>query len=275
MRLGLLLFTWLLALDASAASGIDTTAIDQKADPCVDFYQYACGNWIAHNPLPADRSQWARFTELSDHTEKVLLDMVQTSAATNAPRGSLDQKIGDYFASCMDTRTIEKKGLAPVEPELQRIRALQTKEQFAAEVGRLHLEGINVLFRFTSEPNPKDSANTIAALVQGGLSLPDRDYYLKTDAKSVETRERFEQHVRQIFQLAGESNETAAGHAKAVLALETLLAMPQLDRVSRRDPIKTYHPTPRAELSSLAAGFAWDQYFQALDAPPFDTVDIE
>jgi putative endopeptidase len=269
-----LLFSF-LSLAAQAASGIDTKAMSSAVDPCVDFYQYACGNWVAQNPLPADRSRWGRFTQLSDHTEKVLLDMVETAAASKAPRGSLDQKIGDYFRSCMDTATIEKRGIAPVRPELDRIQAMRDRSDLAAEVARLHRQGIVVLFRFTSEPDPKDSAHMIAGITQGGLSLPDRDYYLKTDPKSVATRQRFEQHVTNLFQLADEAPDAARQHAHAVLELETLLAQPALDRVSRRDPEKTYHPMPRADLAALAPAFSWENYFHGIGTPAFDSVDVE
>src|SRR3974377_819388 len=193
-----------LSFVSRAASGIDTKALRPTAHPWWEFYQYACGNWIAQNPLPADRSRWGRFTELSDHTEKTLLDMVETATSSKAPRGSLDQKIGDYFRSCMDTATIERKGIAPVRQELDRIQAIRGRPALAAEVDRPPPQGVNVLFRFTSEPDPKDSAHMIAGLAQGGLSLPDRDYYLKTDAKSVATRQRFEQHVTNMFNLADE-----------------------------------------------------------------------
>jgi endothelin-converting enzyme/putative endopeptidase len=262
-------------LAAIAASSIDTKAMSPAADPCVDFYQYACGNWIAQNPLPADRSRWGRLTELSDRTEKVLLDMVQTAASSKAPRGSLDQKIGDYFRSCMDTAAIERKGMAPVRPELDHIQAIRDRADLAAEVARLHRQGINVLFRFTSEPDPKDSSRMIAGFAQGGLSLPDRDYYLKTDAKSVETRQRFEQHVTNMFQLADEAPDAARKHARAVLELEILLAQPSLDRISRRDPEKTYHPVSRMDLAALAPAFSWDDYFHGIGAPAFDRVDVE
>jgi len=262
-------------LAASAASGIDTKAMSSATDPCVDFYQYACGNWIAQNPLPADRARWGRFTELSDHNEKLLLDLVETAASSKAPRGSLDQKVGDYFRSCMDTATIERKGIAPVRPEFDRIQAMRNRADLAAEVARLHRQGIAVLFRFFSEPDPKDSAHMIAGMAQGGLSLPDRDYYLKTDAKSLETRQRFEQHVAKMFQLADEAPDAARRQAHAVFELETLLAQPALDRVSRRDPDKTYHPMPRADLAALAPGFAWEDYFHGVSAPAFDRIDVE
>ncbi|MBV9505290.1 MAG: M13 family metallopeptidase [Acidobacteriia bacterium] len=271
----LILLGCLKAMLAPAASSVDTSAINPAVDPCVDFYQYVCGNWIAKNQIPPDRSQWARFTELSERTEKVLEDLIQTAAAAKAPSGSLDQKIGDYFGSCLDTRAIEKKGLTPVAPELARIRALKSREDLAAEVASLHRAGINVIFRFVSEPDPKNSSMTIAALVQGGLSLPDRDYYLKTDAKSVETRQRFEQHVRNILQLAKDSGDDAAAQARLVLEMETRLATVSLDRVSRRDPLKTYHLTARADLSVLAPRFLWDEYFKGIAAPPFEAVDVE
>jgi len=183
MRLRMALFC-VLPL-AAAASSVDTGAMNPAVDPCVDFYQYACGNWIAKNPVPADRSRWARFTELSERTERVLLNLVQGAAAPRADRSVAEQKIGDYFASCMDTAAIAKRGMAPVKAELERIRAIRALDDLVAEVARLHPMGVNALFEFGSRADAKDSSHTIASLTQGGLSLPDRDYYLKGDAKSV------------------------------------------------------------------------------------------
>ena len=270
------LFAPLLALAGDpVASGpvFDTSAIDQSASPCVDFYQFACGKWIAQHPLPADRSRYARFTEVSERNEKVLLQILEAAAVVKPARSATEQKIGDEFASCMDTATINQKGIAPLKPDLERIGAIASHADIFDETVRLHRLGVSVFFTFDSQADYKNSSRTIANIQQGGLSLPDRDYYLKTDPKSVEIRQHYVEHVAKMLELAGEPAEAAKAHAQMVLDLETILAQNSTDRVSMRDPVKRYHMMTRAGLAELVH-FDWDSYFKAMHAPDFDSLNV-
>ncbi|MBZ5586297.1 MAG: M13 family metallopeptidase, partial [Acidobacteriia bacterium] len=221
-----------------------------------------------------DQSRWGRFEALGERNREILREILESSEKPDANRDPIGQKIGDYYYACMDEKAIDAKGLAPVKPALDRIRALQDKSQLAGELARLHRDGVSALFDFDSGPDFKNSSMVIAQADQGGLGLPDRDYYLKTDAKSVELRQKYQAHVQRMFELAGEKPGQAKDDAATVMKIETDLAKGSLDRVSRRDPEKVYHPMSRPELASLDPDFRWNEYLTGAGAPAFTKINI-
>ena len=251
----------------------DLTAIDKTVDPCVDFYQYACGNWMKNNPIPADKSSWGRFNELAERNLYVLRDILDQAQAPGK-HSPIQQKVGDYYAACMDETAIEKRGTAPLEAEMNAIVAVKTKQDLIVQIGTMHRQGIPALFTFGQMPDMRDSRLTIANLDQGGLTLPDRDYYLKDDAKSVETRQKYLDHVQKMFELAGDKPEVAAAEAKTVLAVETGLAKASMDRTARRDPKNRDHMMPATEIVTVAPNFDLTQYFADSGAPKFTSLNV-
>jgi endothelin-converting enzyme/putative endopeptidase len=251
----------------------DVKAMDKSVDPCKNFYQYACGSWIKSNPIPSDQAHWGRFDELAERNRETLHEILEAaSKATN--RDADTQKIGDYYAACMDEKALDAKGLAPLQPELDRINNLKDKAQLAEAIAHLHRVGIASLFEFGSGQDFKDSSLVVAQIDQGGLGLPDRDYYFKDDAKSVEIRQKYLVHVQRMFELAGDKPDVAKAHAATVMRIETELAKGSLDRVSRRDPEKIYHPMKKSEVAALTPQFHFAQYFTATKAPGFDNVVV-
>jgi putative endopeptidase len=266
-RLAALAMAVLLPACAGAQTGFDADSLDRTIDPCSDFYRFACGSWLAANPVPADAPMWGRDDEVAARNQKILREILE--AAANPPHGrdAVEQTIGDYYAACMDERAIETKGLQPVRADLERIAALADKTAIAAEIARLHGSGVAVLFRFGSAADFANAGQLIPEAGQGGLSLPDRDYYLRTDPKSAELRHAFRSSVARMFVLLGKTPARAADSTAAVLAIETALARASLDLVYRRDPAKVYHKMTRARFEALAPSFDWQAYLEGIGAP--------
>ncbi len=243
-------------------------------NPCVDFYKFSCGGWIAANPLPADQARYGRFDALQERNRTVLRNELESVSAANPGRTALEQKIGDFYFACMDEKSIEARGTAALKPDLDRIAGLKTKKDLAEITAYLFKAGAPAFFYFSSEQDPKDSTKVIAGLDQGGIGLPDRDYYFKTDPKSVDLRKQYLEHITKMFALLGTPAAEASKKAQAVMAIETSLAQGSFDRVTRRDPEKVYHKMTVKQLEALAPAFDWTKFFRAVGAPPLDSLDV-
>src|SRR5271156_5580645 len=253
--------------------GFDVNAIDKTADPCVDFYQYSCGTWMKNNPVPADKSRWGRFDALAENNLYILRDIL-TQAQAPGNHSPAETMVGAYYASCMNESGIEAKGLAPLTPELERISTIKTEADLIRQVADMHRQSTPALFSFYSQPDMHDSAETVATLDQGGISLPDRDYYIKDDAKSVETRQKYVEHVRKLFELAGDKPETAAAEAKTVLTVETGMAQASMDRTARRDPKNRDHKMSVAEIEAADPNLDLKAYFADNGSPKFTSLNV-
>jgi endothelin-converting enzyme/putative endopeptidase len=262
------------ASSAKPGSGFSLDNIDKSVDPCVDFYQYACGNWIKNSEIPADRPAWQSFSELNESNLAIERRILEKAETAGAGRSAIDQKIGDLYGSCMDEKAVDAKGIAPVKPELERIAAIKDKGALVEEIGHLHLVGGTSLFSFYSSSDLHHADQVIAYIDQGGLSLPDRDYYIKDDADKVEVRKHFVDYATEVFALAGQTAPQAAASAQTVLVVETLLAANSMDRTKRRDPKNRDHKMTRDEVVAMAPDFALNRYFAAVGAPSFTAMNV-
>jgi putative endopeptidase len=275
MRVVLPILLFSTACFAQKFNGFDPAALNRAVDPCSNFYQYACGGWMTANPLPGDQSRFGRFDALQERNRTVLQNILESASTDKPGRAALDREVGDYYAACMDQKVIDAKGLGPAKADLDRIAAITDKAQITDITAWLNRSGTSSFFRFSSSQDAKDSTREIADLDQGGLGLPDRDYYLKTDPKSIELRNSYVLHIARMFELAGDTADVAAKKASAVMAIELALAKGSLDNVSRRDPNNVYHLLPVKDLVALAPVFDWQKFFKQVGAPAFDNLNVD
>jgi len=260
---------------------LDLSSMDKSVDPCVDLYRYSCGGWQKKNPIPPDQTSWSVYGKLYEDNLTFLRSMLEQAAQPDEQRNAVTQKIGDFYAACMDEGAVEKRGLAAIQPELDAIAHVKSAKDLTTLVVRLQSTYFrysytsSMLFSAGSMQDPDDSEHVIADVDQGGLGMPDRDYYLKDDAKSKETREHYVQHVQRVFELIGDSPSAARQNAETVMRLETAMAKASLTRVERRDPHKLVHKMKVADLIQLAPNFDWAAYYREMQYPEFAILNVD
>ena len=251
-----------------AVSGIDVSSLDRTCKPCADFYQFANGGWIKKNPIPAAYPAWGSFNILNDHNEGVLHALLDQASTAGAASGSNEQKIGDFYASCMNTAQIDAAGTAPLAPLMKTVDGVTDVKGIAPALASLQMQGVDAFFGFGSGADFKQSTMNIGQIGQSGLGMPDRDYYTKTDVKSVALQKAYVAHVTQMFVLDGESAAQAAADAQTVMDMESTLAKSQKTRIEERDVAAGYNKTDLAGLQSMAPNFDWASYFSASGVQP-------
>jgi putative endopeptidase len=270
----ILLFLAVASFAQSPQPAINLDTIDKTVDPCVDFYQYACGNWLKTTEIPADQTSWGSFVDIRERNSAVMREILEKAAVADAGRDAISQKIGDYYGSCIDEAAANAHGVDPLKPELKRIASAKDKAALIEAVARVQLLGPNPLFNFYSSPDLHSANDVIVYIDQGGLSLPDRDYYLKDDPKMAAARKDLVEYATQLFTLVGQSPKQAEDSAQTVLRIETALAKAAMDRTARRDPKTRDHKMTRAEAAALAPNFYLDRYFTAAGTPQFSTLNV-
>ncbi len=256
--------------------GLDVNAMDKSADPCVDFYQYSCGGWMKNNPIPADQPRWSVYGKLGQDNQRYLWGILDGLAKNMEGRNVRQAKVGDYFAACMNEEAVEKLGAEPLKPHLAAIDAMKTVRELPALLARLQsaTASSGLFFSFGSNQDFADSSKVIAFASAGGLGLPDRDYYLKTEDKSKEIRDQYVAHIARMFGLLGDNAEAAKRNAAKVMEIETTLAKASLSRVDKRDPYKLFHKMDGKALKALTPTFDWPGYLQAAGKANLNTFNV-
>lgn len=239
--------------------------LNTNISPSQDFYSYANGNWQKNNPIPPDYSSWGSFNIISEKVQNIIHQMLINAAKdTKAKPGSIEQKVGDFYYSGMDEESINQLGIKPLQPEFDRINNLKNLTDLQNEIAHLHQIGVDAFFDFGSMQDFKNSSEMIGALVQGGLGLPDRDYYLKDNIKFKQIRDAYVDHIAKMFELLGDAPDKATIEAKTVMKLETQMAKVSMSQVQQRDPNEIYHIMNLAQLAQLTPNFSWPAYFAAM-----------
>jgi len=251
---------------------LDVTSMDRSVDPCVDFFKYSCGGWMKNNPIPPDQSSWDTYSKMQDENLGRLRTILETASSPDPKRNAATQKIGDYYASCVDEKAIDIKGSEPMKLDLDRIARIVSKAQIADTAAAMIQE--NVLFRFGSSQDFRDASQMIAEADQGGLGLPDRDYYVKDDVKSVDLRKAYLAHVQKMFQLLGDPPAPAGAEAQTVMRIETALAKGSMTRVERRDPKNLDHKMTTGDLEKISPDFQWQVYFTKVGLPSLASLNV-
>jgi endothelin-converting enzyme/putative endopeptidase len=257
---------------AKPEPALDVTSMDRSVDPCVDFFQYSCGGWIKNNPIPPDQTSWDTYSKMQDENLTRLRGILEAAALPDADRNAVTQKIGDYYAACTDDKARDASGIGPLGQALSRIAAVNSKSEIADVAATMNNDG--VLFRFDSIQDYRNANQMIANADQGGLGLPDRDYYTKDDPKSQELRKAYVAHVEKMLELLGDQPNAASSEAQAIMRIETELAKGSMTRVERRDPKSLDHKMASSDLEKIAPGFGWPTYFAKLGLPTLPSLNV-
>jgi len=268
-----LLLTLAMATLAQSKA-FDTSRMDTSADVCEDFFQYANGTWVKNTQIPPAFPRWGTFNILADNNQAILRDILETAVKTKAPKGSDAQLIGDLYASCMDEAAMEKADSKPLAPHFAKIAKIKTLKKLQQSVAEFHQSGIGMFFGFGVSPDAKNSNLNIVNASQGGLSLPNKDFYTNKDPKSTETREKFVQYMTNMFKLLGDSPEKAAANAQSVMKIQNRLAEAALSPVELRDPDKRYNKMLLEDAAKLTPNFSWTDYMKARGIQPIKDLNV-
>ncbi|MDT8070334.1 MAG: M13 family metallopeptidase [Terriglobia bacterium] len=255
---------------------LDVDSMDKTADPCVDFYQYSCGGWMKNNPIPADQARWSVYGKLYEDNQQFLWGILDELSKKTAGRNANQQKIGDFFGACMDEAAVERLGAAPLKPFLAEINGMTSKKDLPRVLADLHskTQTSGLFFSFGSNQDFANSESVIAFAEAGGLGLPDRDYYTKTDAHSVELRDKYLAHIQKMMELLGDKPDVAKAEAAKIMEFETDLAKASLTRVERRNPYNLFHKVDFKGLQTLTPSFDWGTYIKDIGLPPQTTFNV-